>query len=140
VGQYRCAPSASQLVEPSGFRTDWAGRSANERSAEIADCAETAGAARREMRELGGKQPGDPVRACERDHPGAEAAGAQGQFWAMHDVLFENPQALGDEDLVGYAGALGLDEARFVREPTGHVHAARVREDFMGGVRSGVNG
>ena len=70
----------------------------------------------------------------------AEAAGAQGQFWAMHDVLFENQEALGGEALVGYASALGLDESRFVGELTEHVHAARVREDFVGGVRSGVNG
>src|SRR5262249_32166664 len=50
------------LVEPSGFRTDWAGRSANEASVEIADYAATAGAVRRQLREQSGKQPGDPVR------------------------------------------------------------------------------
>jgi protein-disulfide isomerase len=70
----------------------------------------------------------------------AEAAGAQGRFWEMHDVLFENQHALGDRDLVEYAGAVGLDVPRFVREMTGHAHAARVREDFMSGARSGVNG
>jgi protein-disulfide isomerase len=70
----------------------------------------------------------------------AEAAGAQGRFWAMHDVLFENQEALGGADLVGYASALGLDESRFAEELTEHVHATRVREDFTGGVRSGVNG
>src|SRR5215471_21313842 len=53
------------LVEPSGFRTDWAGRSANEASVEIADYAATAGAVRRQLRELSGKQPGDPVRAAD---------------------------------------------------------------------------
>jgi protein-disulfide isomerase len=58
----------------------------------------------------------------------------------MHDVLFENQEALGGEDLVEYASALGLDESRFVGELTEHVHAARVREDLLGGVRSGVNG
>ena len=52
------------LVEPSGFRTDWAGRSANEASVEIADYAATAGAVRRQLREQSGKQPGDPVRAA----------------------------------------------------------------------------
>jgi protein-disulfide isomerase len=70
----------------------------------------------------------------------AEAAAAQGQFWAMHDVLYQNQEALDGEDLVRYASALGLEESRFVRELTEHVHAARVRADFMGGVRSGVNG
>jgi NAD(P)-dependent dehydrogenase (short-subunit alcohol dehydrogenase family) len=52
------------LVEPSGFRTNWAGRSANETRAAIADYAATAGATRRALRELSGKQPGDPVRAA----------------------------------------------------------------------------
>jgi protein-disulfide isomerase len=70
----------------------------------------------------------------------AEAAGTQGRFWAMHDVLYENQEALGGDDLMAYASTLGLDESRFVGELTKHVHAARVREDFMGGVRGGVNG
>jgi NAD(P)-dependent dehydrogenase (short-subunit alcohol dehydrogenase family) len=52
------------LVEPSAFRTEWAGRSANEASLEIADYAATAGAVRRQMREQSGNQPGDPVRAA----------------------------------------------------------------------------
>jgi NAD(P)-dependent dehydrogenase (short-subunit alcohol dehydrogenase family) len=52
------------LVEPSAFRTDWAGRSAIEARAEIADYAATAGSVRRELRELSGKQPGDPARAA----------------------------------------------------------------------------
>jgi short-subunit dehydrogenase len=52
------------VVEPSGFRTDWAGRSANEAPVEIPDYAETAGANRRNIRNASGKQPGDPVRAA----------------------------------------------------------------------------
>jgi NAD(P)-dependent dehydrogenase (short-subunit alcohol dehydrogenase family) len=52
------------VVEPSGFRTDWAGRSANEATVEIADYAETAGRNRRTIRDASGKQPGDPVRAA----------------------------------------------------------------------------
>ena len=70
----------------------------------------------------------------------AEAAGAQGKFWEMHDLLYENQSALDDDDLVRYADAIGLDPSRFVEELAGHVHAARVREDFLGGARSGVNG
>jgi NAD(P)-dependent dehydrogenase (short-subunit alcohol dehydrogenase family) len=53
------------IVEPSGFRTDWAGRSANEAPNEIADYAETAGKNRRSIRNASGRQPGDPVRAAE---------------------------------------------------------------------------
>jgi NADP-dependent 3-hydroxy acid dehydrogenase YdfG len=53
------------VVEPSGFRTDWAGRSANESKKQIADYARTAGAWRREIRADSGQQPGDPVRAAQ---------------------------------------------------------------------------
>ncbi len=51
------------LVEPSGFRTDWAGRSANESRRQIDDYATTAGVWRSQVRAVSGKQPGDPVRA-----------------------------------------------------------------------------
>jgi NAD(P)-dependent dehydrogenase (short-subunit alcohol dehydrogenase family) len=53
------------VVEPSGFRTDWAGRSANESKKQIPDYAKTAGAWRSEIRADSGKQPGDPVRAAQ---------------------------------------------------------------------------
>ena len=53
------------VVEPSGFRTDWAGRSANESKKQIADYTKTAGAWRKELRADSGKQPGDPVRAVQ---------------------------------------------------------------------------
>jgi protein-disulfide isomerase len=58
----------------------------------------------------------------------------------MHDVLFENQDALEDEDLLEYAAALGLDVEPFAGDLAGHTHAARVRDDFLSGVRSGVNG
>jgi protein-disulfide isomerase len=70
----------------------------------------------------------------------AEAAGAQGSFWAMHDLLFENQDALEDEDLARYALALGLDARRLMAEVLSGAHARRVREDFRSGVRGGVNG
>ncbi len=52
------------IVEPSGFRTDWAGRSAKESQNLIADYDSTAGARRRMIRGYAGSQPGDPVRAA----------------------------------------------------------------------------
>jgi protein-disulfide isomerase len=70
----------------------------------------------------------------------AEAAGAQGRFWEMHDLLFENQPKLAPADLLGYAQLLGLDLDRFSLELERHVHRPRVREDFLSGVRSGVNG
>ena len=70
----------------------------------------------------------------------AEAADAQGRFWDMHDLLYENQRRLLSEDLRAYATQLELDLERFDRELAEHVHAARIHEDFMSGVRSGVNG
>jgi protein-disulfide isomerase len=70
----------------------------------------------------------------------AEAAGAQERFWEMHDLLFENQQSLDDRNLLLLAESLDLDMERFTSELLEHAHHARVREDFMSGVRSGVNG
>ena len=70
----------------------------------------------------------------------AEGAATQGRFWEMHDMLYEHQQALDDSHLAGYAVTLGLDARIFERELRAHAHQARVREDFMSGVRSGVNG
>ena len=70
----------------------------------------------------------------------AEAADAQGNFWGMHHVLFENQSALEDQDIAKYAADLDLDEIRLIREVTSSVYAPRLREDFKSGVRGGVNG
>lgn len=52
------------IVAPSGFRTDWAGRSANNSKIEIEDYAATAGANKATIRGYSGNQPGDPERAA----------------------------------------------------------------------------
>ncbi|MCO5936396.1 oxidoreductase [Mucilaginibacter sp. RB4R14] len=52
------------VVAPSGFRTDWAGRSANDSPIEIDDYKATAGTNKDAIRGYSGKQPGDPVRAA----------------------------------------------------------------------------
>jgi protein-disulfide isomerase len=70
----------------------------------------------------------------------AEAAGEQGSFWPMHDLLFENQGALEDEDLIEYASRLGIDPRWSVSALESGRYAQRVQEDFMSGVRSGVNG
>jgi protein-disulfide isomerase len=70
----------------------------------------------------------------------AEAAGEQGEFWGMHDMLFEHQDSLGEDDLVRYAGELGLDEDDMASALESGRYTHRVRDDFMGGVRSGVNG
>lgn len=70
----------------------------------------------------------------------AEAAGAQGKFWEMHDILFERQQNLDETDLLAYAEALGLDMDRFEQDLIEHVYVPLIQEDFRSGVRSGVNG
>lgn len=70
----------------------------------------------------------------------AEAAGTQGHFWEMHDLLFENQDALADEDLVRYGAELLLDVRRVADEIVSGAYAERIREDIMTGMRSGVEG
>jgi protein-disulfide isomerase len=83
-----------------------------------------------------------PVRAS---HPralpaahAAEAAAAQGAFWAMHDALFDDQGRLEDPHLWERAERLGLDVARFEADRRSQQVAERVREQFRGGVRAGV--
>jgi Na+/H+ antiporter NhaA len=70
----------------------------------------------------------------------AEAAGAQGLFWEMHDVLFQHQDELELEDLLGYAAQLGLDVEAFVRDLEDERHAAHVRADVAGADASGATG
>jgi protein-disulfide isomerase len=70
----------------------------------------------------------------------AEAAGAQGAFWPMHDLLFQHQNALGSAYLLEYAAVLRFDTDRFERELTGRVYQPKVREHFRSGIWSGVNG
>ena len=69
----------------------------------------------------------------------SEAAGLQGCFWEMHDLLFQHQDRLSERHLRCYAMQLGLDMARFSREMAVQTHIVRVREDFLSGVRSGVS-
>ena len=68
----------------------------------------------------------------------AEAAGAQGKFWEMHDALFAHQKALEDEDLVGYAREIGLDVDRFVADLDAAETAAAVEADRQAGADEGV--
>lgn len=70
----------------------------------------------------------------------AEIAGRQGKYWEMHDALFENQNALDDESLIGYADRMGLDVEKFTEDLENDTFEEKVREDFMGGAESGVNG
>jgi len=70
----------------------------------------------------------------------AEAAEAQGQFWAMHDYLFEHQNALNDSDLTQYAIDLGLEADRFEHDRTSADVSGRIDRDLASGARSGVEG
>ena len=70
----------------------------------------------------------------------AEAAAAQGAFWQMYERLFEARGVLGREDLIAYAGELGLDADRIAGELDASTHAARVQRDLDSGAASGVQG
>ncbi len=70
----------------------------------------------------------------------AEAAGAQGKFWEMHDLLFAHQNALATKDLRKYADELTLDAKRFSADLKKHVYEERVRVDFRRGVANGVYG
>jgi protein-disulfide isomerase len=80
-------------------------------------------------------------------HPNAEAAaevaefaGARAKFWEMHDLLFENQSRFSGPVFVELAESLGLREAELIQEVNDGLYRDRVRADFEGGIRSGVNG
>jgi len=70
----------------------------------------------------------------------AEAAGGQGKFWQMHDLLFENQRHLKMANLREYAQRLDLDMPRFIAEMDDEIYLQRVREQMEGGKRSHVRG
>jgi protein-disulfide isomerase len=75
----------------------------------------------------------------------AEGAAMQGRFWEAHDALFawsrrHGPASLGPEAFATIAATLGLDSQRLEGEVSSHRYLERIKNDFNGGVRSGVNG
>jgi protein-disulfide isomerase len=70
----------------------------------------------------------------------AEFAGAAGKFWPMHDALYENQDQLGRALYEDLAGKLDLSLSDLDEALTAGAYLERIRGDFSGGVRSGVNG
>src|SRR6267154_4119948 len=68
----------------------------------------------------------------------AEAAGAQGKFWQMHDRLFENQRHLKANNLRDYAQRAELDLERYDYEMKEHLYLQRVHEHIDSGAKSGV--
>jgi protein-disulfide isomerase len=97
------------------------------------------------------KQYGSPLRLVYRHFPrevrnsvseraaeAAEAAGAQGKFWQMHEHLLQNQHALDDASLVVYANYVGLNTAQFTKDLEAGTYQSVVRSQFQSGVESGV--
>ena len=70
----------------------------------------------------------------------AEAAGAQGRFWEMHEALFRRQSELIDLDLTHLALGVGVELYAFQRDLESGALARRVRQNYDGGRRSGVTG
>jgi len=97
---------------------------------------------------------GDLVRFVLRNFPiadehphameAAEAAesvathGGDEAFWNMHDLLFENQDALQHDDLIEYAAASGVDPTTVADDLSTGVRSGRVQRDIRSGARSGV--
>ena len=80
-------------------------------------------------------------------HPQAEAAAeatefaaAHDRFWEMHDGLYRNRERLGEPLLFELARSLALSESELRKVLDSSAYASKIRADFRGGVRSGVNG
>lgn len=70
----------------------------------------------------------------------AEYAGDHGLFWEMHDAIFANQNRLSTQLLFAIAGTLQLSQMGLRDSITRSLHADKIQADFIGGVRSGVNG
>jgi len=70
----------------------------------------------------------------------AEFAAAEGRFWEMHDLLFENQEQLSEALYSELADELGLSPTALRQALEVSKYKDRVRMDFSSGVRSGVNG
>jgi protein-disulfide isomerase len=70
----------------------------------------------------------------------AEFAGSKGKFWEMHDALFQNQDSLGGPLYLKLAQQFGLPADELESALESHSFLDRIKSDFNGGVRSGVNG
>jgi len=77
---------------------------------------------------------------AERAAESAETAGAQGRFWPMHDLLFENQQHLGDKYLRQYALQARLDLQLYDRDMDTRIHLQSIHKQMNGGIECGVRG
>jgi protein-disulfide isomerase len=110
-------------------------------------CARATGVVENVWKRYGGKvrwvfkhYPLDFHRDAPLAHRAALAAGEQGQFWQMHDLIFENQRAMKRDDLMRMASDLGLDMTRFLLDLDGDRLAGVMQRDMVEGTRVGVEG
>lgn len=70
----------------------------------------------------------------------AEAAGAQGAFWPMHDLLFSNQDCLEHPYFLAFAEQVGIDDIQFALDLGERRYLQAIERDFRYGVRDGANG
>jgi len=70
----------------------------------------------------------------------AEFASAYGLFWEMHDLIYENQESLSRSFLLELGASLNLSKKELANAFVNTIYEHRVKKDFIGGVRSGVNG
>ncbi len=70
----------------------------------------------------------------------AEFAATKNKFWGMHDLLYEHQEFLSIADLLKYAESLNLSAADLKIAIEKETFASKIKNDFLGGVESGVNG
>jgi protein-disulfide isomerase len=85
-----------------------------------------------------------PIESIHKDalkaHEAANCAGDQGKYWAMHDRLFANQNALAPEHLPRYAAAVGLNVSVFEQCLSSRKHEAGIRQSIQAAVNAGVRG
>ena len=69
----------------------------------------------------------------------AEFASTHNKYWEMHDILYENQENLELPDLLSYAESLSLPQKELKNAIEKEMYSEKIKNDFMGGVRSGVN-
>jgi protein-disulfide isomerase len=73
-------------------------------------------------------------------HEAAMSAASQGRFWEFVNYILDHQDSLREQDLIAYAGHLGLDEVKFAEMIREHRYAARVEADLEAGLRRGIHG
>ncbi|MCL2625951.1 MAG: thioredoxin domain-containing protein [Cystobacterineae bacterium] len=98
------------------------------------------------------KEKGKPFRIVMKQFPlnfhkdakpaamAALAAGAQGKYWQMHELLFKDTKALDASSLENYAKQLGLDMAKFKADLNNETFKAQIEADMALGSKVGVSG